>query len=63
MTTINDLVSSTHLSRYYVTKAIRIMGGVKIKRGRNPTVLNKDAVRKVRKTLRTLLSAKNLQFV
>lgn len=59
--TINDLMSFTGLSRYYVTKAIRA-SGIEIQRGRNPTMLSKEQERKVRRILRSIVSVKNLSI-
>ena len=57
--TINTLIRTSGLSRYYVTKAAKA-SGIEIKRGRNPVVLSKEQVRRVKAILRKLVSVKNL---
>jgi len=61
MTTINDLIRVTKLSRYYVTKAVRAVG-IEIKCGRKPLVLSKEQERKIKKILRSIVSVKNLNL-
>lgn len=58
--TINSLIEQTGLSRYYITRAARA-SGVEIHRGRKPTILTREQVKKIRQILRIVFKVKTLR--